>query len=376
MSESIDVAVIGAGVVGLAVARQLAIEGHDVVIIESEDVIGSGVSSRNSEVIHAGIYYPPASKKARFCVRGRDLLYDYCASRHVEHRRLGKLLVASGLDAKQRLEAIKANAIASGVSDLRLLSREEVLGLEAEVRADAGLFSPSSGIIDSHGLMTALLADAEAHGAVLALKSKVVSACLKDGKTVLEVDANASSSIDCEHVVNCAGLGAIGVAQCMAGFPAPLIPKAQLAKGNYFSLGARAPFSHLIYPLPEAGGLGIHVTLDLAGQVKFGPDVEWVERIDYRVDAGREDAFKAAIRSYWPNLPDGALCPAYAGIRPKIEAGATAADFCILGPRQHGIAGLVQLFGIESPGLTACLAIAEHVALLLDDRPDAEVKRR
>lgn len=368
MTEEIDVAVIGAGVVGLAVARALAMSGRDVVVIESEAAIGTGISSRNSEVIHAGLYYAPGSLKATLCVLGKALLYAYCETRHVGHKRLGKLLVASGEDAQGRLGAIRTNAVLSGVHDLELLSPHEVTALEPEIRADAALLSPSSGIIDSHALMTSLLADAEAAGATLALKSHVVSGrCTADG-IVLGITSEGASTecaeYRCRSVVNAAGLGAIAFASQFAGYPATLIPKERLAKGNYFSLVGRHPFRHLIYPMPEAGGLGIHVTLDLAGQAKFGPDVEWIEAPNFAVSLSREPAFERAIRGYWPGLPEASLIPAYAGVRPKLHAknGEGAADFAILTPLEHGIAGLVMLFGIESPGLTACLAIAQYVA--------------
>jgi L-2-hydroxyglutarate oxidase LhgO len=360
--DEIDVAVIGAGVVGLAIARKLAVAGREVVLIESEALIGSGVSSRNSEVIHAGIYYAPGSLKATLCVAGKKMLYDYCRARHVAHRRLGKLLVASGTGCFDRLEAIRRNAIASDVLDLELLTSQGIASLEPSVRADAALFSPSSGIIDSHGLMTALLADAEANGAALALKSRVARGrCTSDG-IVLEIASDGLSEIRCKSVINAAGLGAIGVAKSLDGFPHHLVPEQHLAKGNYFALMGRAPFSHLIYPLPEIGGLGIHVTLDMAGQVKFGPDVQWIDSLDFTVSNSRLPAFERAIRSYWPDLPEASLAPAYAGVRPKLKVQEGTADFLIQTQAEHGIAGLVHLFGIESPGLTACLAIADYVA--------------
>jgi L-2-hydroxyglutarate oxidase LhgO len=363
--DEIDVAVIGAGVVGLAVARVLAALGREVVVIESEGLIGSGVSSRNSEVIHAGIYYAPGSLKARLCVSGKETVYDYCRARHVSYRKLGKLLVASGVECVERLDAIRANAVASGVLDLEILTSTDVARIEPQVRADAALFSPSSGIIDSHGLMTALLADAEADGALLALKSRVTRGrCTSDG-FVLEIASDESSEVRCKTVVNAAGLGAIDFARKLDGFPSELVPEQQLAKGNYFALMGRAPFSHLIYPLPEVGGLGIHVTLDLAGQAKFGPDVEWIESLDFAVSKSRLPAFEHAIRSYWPDLPEAALVPAYAGVRPKLKVQNGTADFMIQTADDHRIAGLVNLFGIESPGLTACLAIADYVARVL-----------
>ena len=329
--EKLDAVVVGAGVVGLAVARELATAGREVVILEAEDAIGTHTSSRNSEVIHAGIYYPKGSLKARACVEGRRLLYDYCASHGVAHRRCGKLIVAT--DEAQI----------------------------PELRCVAALHSPSTGIVDSHALMLAYLGDAETHGAMLALKSIFQKAFLR--KQGIEVHVAGAEPFAATTVVNSAGLRAPTVAKAIRGYPAELAPRELYAKGNYYSLQRRNPFRRLVYPVPEPGGLGVHVTLDLAGQARFGPDVEWVERISYDVDPARAARFYAAIRRYWPALPDDSLAPGYAGIRPKTSGpGEPASDFEIQGPRRHGVSGLVHLFGIESPGLTASLALARLVA--------------
>jgi L-2-hydroxyglutarate oxidase LhgO len=361
--DSVECVVIGAGVVGLAVARALARAGREVVVLEAEDAIGTHTSSRNSEVIHAGIYYPRGSLKARACLRGRQLLYEYCAAHGVPHRRCGKLIVATGDEQAGELEAIHAKAHANGATDVVAIARSEALALEPELACVAALHSPSTGIVDSHALMLAYLGDAEDAGAMLALKSPLARGAVRaDGAIVLEVGGAEPSTIAARWVVNSAGLTAPSVARAIEGYPAARAPKELYAKGNYYSLAQRSPFSRLVYPVPEPGGLGVHLTLDLAGQARFGPDVEWVERIDYRVDPRRADRFYAAIRRYWPALPDGALAPGYAGIRPKTSGpGEPASDFEIQGPREHGVPGLVHLFGIESPGLTASLALAEEV---------------
>jgi len=355
--------VIGAGLIGLAVARALARAGHEVVILEAEDAIGTHTSSRNSEVIHAGIYYPRGSLKARACVRGRALLYEYCAAHGVPHRRCGKLIVAADPGQLPELEAIRTKAHANGASDVVAITRGEAAAMEPELVCAAALHSPSTGIVDSHSLMLAYLGDAEDAGAVLALKSPFVRGALRSDETIeLEVGGAEPTKIAARRVVNCAGLTAPGVARGFEGYPADLAPPQLYAKGNYYSLAKRPPFTRLVYPVPEPGGLGVHLTLDLAGQARFGPDVEWVERIDYRVDPARATGFYSAIRRYWPGLPDGALAPAYAGIRPKTSGpGEPPSDFVIQGPREHGVPGLVHLFGIESPGLTASLALAEDV---------------
>jgi len=365
--DSIDAVVIGAGVVGLAVARALALAGREVVVLEAEDAIGTHTSSRNSEVIHAGIYYPRDSLKARSCVEGRHRLYAYCASHGVPHRRSGKLIVATEEAQLAELESIRQRALANGVDDIAWLSRTQTLALEPALSAVASLHSPSTGIIDSHALMLAYLGDAEAQGAMLALKSPLEQARLRDDGIELQVGGAEPMRLHARCVVNAAGLHAPSLARRIEGYPSEQAPDEYYAKGNYYALAGRAPFARLVYPVPEPGGLGVHVTLDLAGQARFGPDVEWVERIDYQVDPQRAERFYAAIRRYWPALPDGALVPGYAGIRPKIvPPGAPAADFVVQGPRTHGIPGLVHLFGIESPGLTASLALAEEVCRALD----------
>ena len=357
--EKLDAVVIGAGVVGLAVARELALAGREVVILEAEDAIGTHTSSRNSEVIHAGIYYPKDSLKARACVAGKERLYEYCVSRGVPHRRTGKLIVAASENQLDELGAIQAKAHANGVTDVVRMTREQVLALEPALQCVAGLYSPSTGIIDSHALMLAYLGEAESRGAMLALKSPILGGELAaDGFVIHTNDMTVKTNI----LVNSAGLRAPSVAKSLEGYRAEFVPRELYAKGNYYSLTGKNPFQRLVYPVPEPGGLGVHVTLDMAGQARFGPDVEWVDKIGYEVDPRRSERFYAAIRRYWPALPDNALAPAYSGIRPKTAgAGEPAPDFEIQGPRRHGVAGLVHLFGIESPGLTASLALAGMV---------------
>jgi L-2-hydroxyglutarate oxidase LhgO len=337
-----------------------------VVILEGEDAIGTHTSSRNSEVIHAGIYYPQGSRKARACVAGRERLYAYCAERGVPHRRCGKLIVAADAAQEGELEGILRRAHANGVGDVAPVTLAEIRAMEPELRAVAALHSPSTGIIDSHALMLAYLGDAQNAGAMLALKSPLERAAVRAGG--IELRVAGADPILAGAVVNCAGLRAPSLARRFEGYPAGQAPRELYAKGNYYTLERRAPFARLVYPVPEPGGLGVHVTLDLAGRARFGPDVEWIEEIDYRVDPARAGRFYAAIRRYWPGLPDGALAPGYAGIRPKISgSGEPAADFVVQGPREHGVPGLVHLFGIESPGLTASLALADDVATLLID---------
>jgi L-2-hydroxyglutarate oxidase LhgO len=357
--ESVDAVVVGAGVVGLAIARELALAGREVIILDAEDAIGTHTSSRNSEVIHAGIYYPKGSLKARSCVAGRDLLYEYCATHGVPHRRCGKLIVATNENQLKELQNIRDKAHANGVTDVDWIAKDEVARMEPELFCMGALLSPSTGIIDSHSLMLAYLGDAEAHGAMLALKSPLERARVREG---FELHVSGSDPIRCTVLVNSAGLRAPTVAKAIEGYPSHLVPRELYAKGNYYSLNRKNPFKRLIYPVPEPGGLGVHVTLDLAGQARFGPDVEWVERINYDVDPRRAERFYAAIRRYWPGLPDDSLSPGYAGIRPKTAGpGEPAPDFEIQGPRKHGVPGLVHLYGIESPGLTASLALARVV---------------
>ena len=362
--DTVDFAVIGAGVIGLAVARALAAHGREVIILEAASAFGSGISARNSEVIHAGIYYPAGSLKAKLCVAGRHRLYRYCAERGIGHRRCGKLIVATRDGQDEQLQRIAAAAGANGVDDLELLTRTQARRLEPELECTAALWSPSTGIIDSHALMLSLLGDAERDGAVLALHSRVVDGEIVDDGIILSIATPAGETVrlHAATVMNCAGLGAQELARGLRGLPADSVPPLHYAKGNYYALAGRNPFSRLIYPVPETAGLGVHLTLDLGGQARFGPDVEWIERIDYRVAPERAAAFYAEIRRYWPQLADGALQPAYAGIRPKPHAADEAAlDFLVSGPAEHGIRGLVCLYGIESPGLTASLALADHV---------------
>ncbi len=343
--EKADCIIIGAGVIGLAVGRELALAGREVIVLEAAGAIGTETSSRNSEVIHAGLYYTPGSLKARFCVEGKRLLYGYCAERGVAARPIGKLLVAASEAQAPKLSAIKENAERNGVRDLRWLSPEEARALEPEVRCVAAVFSPSTGILDSHAFMLALQGDMENAGGVIAFNSSVTGASVQEGGIVLRT---RDTEVKAKLVINAGGLQAPAVAQSIEGMPKHLIPKAYFAKGNYFTLKGRSPFRHLVYPMPEAAGIGIHATLDLGGAVRFGPDVEWIETIHYTVDAKRAPLFEEAIRQYWPRLPDNALAPSYCGIRPKIAApGQPAADFLIQGPDEHGIEGLWNLFGIE-----------------------------
>lgn len=363
----LDAVVIGGGVIGLAVARELSLRGREVTLLEAETRLGNHTSSRNSEVIHAGIYYPQGSLKARLCVAGKGRLYEYCAAADVPHRRVGKLIVATTEAEIGTLENILARARACGVSDLQWLESGDIARLEPAVRAVRGLFSPSTGIVDSHELMCALRRDAEAGGAQVVLNSPVLGGAIAPDGIELRVGGADPSVIRCTTVVNAAGLKAQDVARSLDGLPRPTIPGQYFAKGHYFTLAGRSPFSHLVYPVPVPGGLGVHVTLDLAGQARFGPDVSWLDDVDYTFDEQRAGSFYSAIRHYFPALADGALVPGYTGIRPKLSpAGSPADDFVIQGPRDHGVRGLVNLYGIESPGLTASLALAELAASELD----------
>ncbi|MGF6781377.1 NAD(P)/FAD-dependent oxidoreductase [Paraburkholderia sp. GAS334] len=365
--ERVDCVVVGAGVVGLAVARALALSGREVVILESERAVGTGTSSRNSEVVHAGIYYRPGSEKARLCVEGKRLLYEYCALHGVEHRCSGKLIVAADSSQVAELEAIHQNATACGVDDLQWLDKSSVAQIEPALNAHAALLSPSTGIVDSHGLMLALQGDAEDAGAMIAFDARVVRGAVANDGLELEVMTDGQPMLlRAKTVVNSAGLFAADVAAGIEGLLPEHVPPRYFAKGSYFTCTSRVPFSHLVYPVPEPGGLGLHLTLDLAGQARFGPNVEWIEAIDYAVDPRGSEAFYSAVRRYWPGLPENALQPGYAGIRPKIVGrGEPAADFRIDGTSTHGVQGLVNLFGIESPGLTASLAIAARVVALV-----------
>jgi len=360
--ERVDAVVIGAGVVGLAVARALALRGRETLVLERGNAIGQGVSSRNSEVIHAGLYYLTGSLKARLCVRGRQLLYDWCEAHGVEHRRCGKLVVASGAAQVEALLRLRVQAESNGVSDLQLLDAGQARALEPQLQCEAALLSPSTGIVDSHGLMLSLQGDLERNGGLVALNSGVSTLQREGGQWLLQA---GGIELAASCVINAAGLWAPGLAARIDGLND--VPGAYICKGNYFSLTGRSPFSRLIYPMPRDGGLGVHLTLDLGGQARFGPDTEWLgpladpDTLDYAVDPARGQAFYADVREYWPALPDGALQAAYSGVRPKIHGPGEKADFRIDGHSEHGLPGLVNLFGIESPGLTSCLAIAEEV---------------
>ncbi|KQU79014.1 MULTISPECIES: NAD(P)/FAD-dependent oxidoreductase [unclassified Rhizobacter] len=365
--ERVEAVVVGAGVVGLAVARALARRGIETLVIEAQPAIGTGISSRNSEVIHAGLYYPPGSLKARLCVTGKRQLYAFCESHGVAHRRCGKLLVATEAAQWPGLQALQAQAAANGVDDLVLLDAAQARAMEPALTCLAALWSPSTGIVDSHGLMLALQGDLEGHGGMVALASPVRALQARRDGHVVEVGGQQPMELSARIVVNAAGLWAPELARASSGLATDGQPHARFCKGNYFSLAGRAPFSRLIYPLPNHAGLGVHLTLDLGGQARFGPDTQWLPDdtrppIDYTVDPARGDGFYAEVRRYWPALPDGALQPAYSGVRPKLVGpGEPAADFRIDGPAQHGVPGLVNLFGIESPGLTASLALADDV---------------
>jgi L-2-hydroxyglutarate oxidase LhgO len=375
MSDSVECVVVGGGIIGLAVgggggglgvACLLPPPGREVLLLEKERWIGQDTSSRSSEVIHAGLYYPKDSLKARFCVSGKKALYAYCAEHAVPHKRLGKLVVGVSDDEIAVLRRVIAHAEANGVGDLEWLDGNAARAMEPDLRCVAAFHSPSTGIVDSHALMLAYQTDAEAQGAQIVLRSPVLQGRVTRSGFALDVGSVEVMTLDCKLLINSAGLYAPALARRIAGIPAESIPRDYYCRGVYFTLSGRTPFKRLVYPVPEHAGLGVHLTLDLAGAARFGPDTEWIDGIDYTVDPKRGDKFYAAIRTYWPTLPDGALQPGYAGIRPKINsAKEPAADFMIAGPETHGVPGLVNLFGIESPGITASLAIADHVASLL-----------
>lgn len=366
MTETVDCLVIGAGVVGLAVARACARQGLHTLVLERAEAIGTETSARNSEVIHAGIYYPTGSLKARLCVAGKIALYDYCDLRGIPHQRCGKLIVATRSEQIPALQALAQQGRDNGVDDLQWLDARQARALEPALQGQAALLSPSTGIVDSHALMLSLHAEIEAHDGLVVCRAPVLGACIQQKGAagfVVQVGGAEPMELHTRRLINCAGLQAIALAHRFEGLPPETIATGQLAKGNYFSLTGKAPFSRLIYPMPDTGGLGIHLTLDLGGQARFGPDVQWVDRLDYAVDPARAAAFYEAIRTYWPGLPEDSLQPDYAGIRPKIIPPAgKPADFIIQGPKEHGIRGLFNLYGIESPGLTAALAIGELIS--------------
>jgi L-2-hydroxyglutarate oxidase LhgO len=367
MAERVDAVVVGAGVIGLAIARRLANAGREVIVLEAGKMIGGETSSRNSEVIHAGLYNPPGALKTTLCVSGRSMLYGYCEERGIPHSRIGKLVVAVTEAEIPALRNLKERGEGNGVQDLRWLSREEARAMEPALQCVAAVHSPWSGIIDSHQLMLSLEGELESSGGVVVLNAPVEGGTVYSDGILLSVGGAGAMQLHCRSVINAAGLGAQGLARALKGLPPEHVAELHFAKGNYFRLTSKAPFQRLVYPMPVAGGLGTHMTLDLAGRARFGPDVEWIDTPNYAVDPARGDKFYGDIRRYWPGLPDGALAPDYAGIRPKLgPKGAPNADFRIEGPAQHGIHGLVNLFGIESPGLTSCLAIADRVAGFLD----------
>lgn len=366
MSEKIDCAVIGAGVVGLAIARELALAGREVVLIEAEDAIGTHTSSRNSEVIHAGIFYVPGSLKARLCVEGKQLMYRYCAERGINHKRITKIIVATGEAQVAELDKYMRQAGTNGVNDLQMLTREELRRIEPEVAAVAGFLSPSTGIVDSHALMLAYLGDAENRGASLVLNSPAQSGRVTADGILLNVGGAEPMTVVCNTVINAAGLCAQDVSRRIEGIPAATIPPTFYAIGHYYTLTGKSPFGRHVYPIARQDWHGVHVTVDLGGRCKFGPDFEWIDRIDYRFDESREALFYESVRHYYPGLKDGALQPGYTGIRPKIGGPSKlVTDFLIQGERDHGVKGLIALYGIESPGLTSSLAIGSYVRSLL-----------
>ncbi len=361
--EQVDVVVAGAGVVGIAIARALARAGREVLVLDAAEAIGTETSSRNSEVIHAGIYYPKGSLMAQMCVAGRRQLYTFCDERGVQYRKCGKLIVATSTEEDTKLDGIKARAEANSVEGMQVLTAAEARELEPNLHCTSALLSPETGIVDSHAYMLALQGEAEEHGAMFVFHAPIISGRAVASGVEIEVGGAEPMALRCRTLINSAGLGATKLANAIQGMPSQLVPGTHYAKGNYFTLAGRAPFSRLIYPVPVAGGLGVHLTIDLGNQARFGPDVEWVDTLDYRVDPRRADSFYDAIRRYWPDLPDGALQPGYSGIRPKITPkGAPAADFVLQPPGVHGVDGLINLFGIESPGLTSAIALADLVA--------------
>ena len=366
MTEQVEAVVVGAGVVGLAVARALAMAGHEVIVLERHGLIGSETSSRNSEVIHAGIYYPTGSLKARLCVQGKHQLYAYCDERGIPHQGCGKLIVATSEAQLEELERIRQKAAENGVTDLEFWDAARATALEPALSCTGALWSPSTGIIDSHALMLAYVGDLEDAGGMIAFNAALEHATVTENGFALRIGGAEPMELACTILINSTGLDAPNLARRIDGYDPALAPAAHYCKGNYYTLAGKSPFSRLIYPVPEAAGLGVHVTIDMAGQCRFGPDTEWIDRIDYDVDRKRADVFYAAVRRYWPALADHALTPDYAGIRPKLRpAGEPAADFVIQGPADHAIPGLVHLFGIESPGLTASPAIGDAVVRAL-----------
>jgi len=362
----VQVLVVGAGVIGLAVARAAALAGHDVIVAEAADGIGTGISSRNSEVIHGGLYYPTGSLRALHCVRGRRMLYDYCASHGIHHDKCGKLVVATNEQEIEKVEQVRVQGITNSVEGLEMIGGNTARTLEPEVWCIAALLSPETGIIDGHGYMLALRGDIEDRGGVIAFKTPIERIEFVSGHWRVHFGGADPGRLDVDAVVNAAGLGAQALACRIESYPADQVPRLVLAKGNYFAYAGQPVFKRLIYPTPVDGGLGVHVTIDLAGRMRFGPDVEWIEREIYTVDPARANSFYERIRTYWPGLPDGSLVPDYCGIRPKLTGpGEPAADFMIAGPEQHGLPGLVNLFGIESPGLTSSLSLAEAAVMAL-----------
>ncbi|MEP7030160.1 MAG: NAD(P)/FAD-dependent oxidoreductase [Pseudolabrys sp.] len=361
-----QVLVIGAGVIGLAVGRAAALKGYDVVVAEAASAIGTITSSRNSEVIHAGMYYPTGTLRARHCVRGRRMLYDFCASHGVPHRKCGKLIVACTPAEVTKIEAIAAQGAINGVEGLEPIGGNAARAMEPELSCLGALHSPETGIIDSHAYMLALRGDLEDAGGAIALRTPVLGAKREAGQWLVRFGGSEGGEFSFDAVVNCAGLRAQNVARTIEDYPPTRVPRLVLGKGNYFSYAGRPAFSRLIYPTPIVGGLGVHVTLDMAGRMRFGPDVEWIEKEDYAVDPRRADIFYERIRTYWPGLRDGTLSADYSGIRPKLGGpNEPQADFLIDAPAQHGLPGLVQLFGIESPGLTSSLSLGEEIAAYL-----------